>query len=253
MSNFPLTNYKTGEKANRKQIMKLFPRAFGRFNIDEETVDAINYMGTVVGIPAEVIEPIFIKYIPFLKKAPISTVLGLVHAIQFCLLKEDMNLTDAYSKVFPERVARMEEEGIYVTRAASAFNRTTTLVKMIADDMTLQLHEKYPHHLDAAVEKQREIMDGKAKDHKGKDLNVSPHIQHLAAIELALLTKAPDVLKVEHSGSVEQTSVQDLMMEQLKAIAVAQREQLDNGVDIIDAQVIGLDFDSLEAEVARNE
>ncbi len=120
------------------------------------------------------------------------------------------------------------------------------LVTTIDKEMLVPVHLTYAPYFHAAVKKQFDIMNGKAKDGQGKEIPVSAMVQHLAAKELATLTKQPEESKLSISinPGAEAMSAQQEMNEQLRALVAQQRRRLENGESIIDVQVTGIDFNN---------
>ena len=168
----------------------------------------------------------------------------LVKAIKYCNLKRNYSNKEAWSIVEPDKYNALVEGNKQIDNHVSMYNGSK-LVVAIDKEMLIPVHLQYAPYFHAAVKKQYELMNGKAtKDHRGNELPVSAMVQHLAAKELAVLTKQPEEQKLAISINPGEAaiSMQSEMNDQLKAIVAHQKKQLDNGMDIIDVQAIGLDF-----------
>jgi len=84
-------------------------------------------------------------------------------------------------------------------------------------------------------------MNGRSSQGKG---GVTPMVEHLAAKELAFLTAQPIDTKIDLkvSPSDAALTLQQEMNDQVKALVNLQKQEIIKGTDIIEAQVIGIDF-----------
>ena len=96
---------------------------------------------------------------------------------------------------------------------------------------------------------------GTAKGKDGKPMQVTPMVQHLAAKELATLTKQPEEnkLSIDINPGAEAVSLQEEMNAQLKQLVKGQKQRLEDGEDIIEVQSFDIDFDQIVEERAQHE
>lgn len=233
------------------KIKSLLP-AKTNIAVTEEIVSLINNMEEDTGLPQELLEEDLMSYTHILGGMKGVGMKDLVNAIKFCNLKRNYDNQESWAIVFPDKHNRLIELNKPVANHVSMYNNSK-LVVAIDKEMLIPVHLQYAPYFHAAVKKQFELMNGKSntKDKHGNTDKVSPMVQHLAAKELAVLTKQPEEQKLAISinpGEVA-ISMQQEMNDQLKAIVAGQKKRLEAGESIIDVQEIGLDF----SEVGRDE
>ena len=232
------------------RLKELLPRNTN-IAVTQEIVDLINNIEEDSGIPQELAEEDVMSYMHLIGNMRGVGLKDLVNAIKYCNLKRNYSNKEAWSIVFPTKFNELKAANKQVDNHVSMYN-ATKLVQAIDKEMLIPVSLQYAPYFHAAVKKQFEIMNGKASDSvDGKPQNVSPMVQHLAAKELATLTKQPEEnkLSITVNPGAEAMSAQAEMNEQLRALVANQRKRLENGEDIIDVQQIGIDF----AEVGRSE
>ena len=215
--------------------------------VTDEIVHLINNMGEDVNLPQELLEEDLMSYINIMSSTRGAGFKELINAIKYCNLKRNMSNRDAWSIVFPDRYKKLEESGSAIDNHVSMYTQSK-LVVSIDKEMLIPVHLQYAPYFHAAVKKQYEIMNGISSNSvDGKKQNVSPMVQHLAAKELANLTRQPEEskLSITVNPGEEALSAQAAMTEQLKAIVANQRKRLEDGEDIIDVQQLGISFDQL--------
>lgn len=238
----------TSQNITVDKLKKLLPP---RTNIavTEEIVTLVNSMGNTTGLPQELLEEDVMSYTHILGGMKGVGMKDLINAVKFCNLKRNYDNKEAWSIVFPDKYDRLIEENKQIDNHVSMYN-SSKLVVAIDKEMLIPIHLQYAPYFHAAVKKQFDLMNGHASDDvKGQKMTVSPMVQHLAAKELATLTRQPEEQKLNvtvNPGEIA-LSAQAEMNEQLKAIVAGQRKRLEDGEDIIDVQAIGLDF----SEVGR--
>lgn len=216
-------------------------------SVTQEVVDLINRMEEDTGLPQELLEEDLMSYMYMLKDMRGVTVKDLMNAVKYCNLKRNYDNKEAWAIVFPDKYQRLIENNMQVDSHVSMYN-AGKLVAQIDKEMLIPVHLQYAPYFHAAVKKQYEIMNGMASNTvDGKKQNVSPMVQHLAAKELATLTRQPEEskLSVTINPSSEALTAQGEMNEHLKQIVAAQRKQLEDGADIVDVQVLGIDFSDI--------
>lgn len=233
----------TTQGITKERLREMLP-AKTSIAVTDEILRLINSMEEDTGLPQELLEEDLMTHIHMLNGMRGAGIKELVNAIKFCNLKRNYDNKDAWAIVFPDKYAALVEANKQVDNHVSMYN-SSKLVTTIDKEMLVPVHLTYAPYFHAAVKKQFEIMNGKAKDGQGKEIPVSAMVQHLAAKELATLTKQPEESKLSISinPGAEAMSAQQEMNEQLRALVAQQRRRLENGESIIDVQQInGLDF-----------
>jgi hypothetical protein len=196
------------------------------------------------GLPQELLEEDVMSYTHILGGMRGVGMKDLVNAVKYCNLKRNYDNKEAWSIVFPDKYNTLVEGNKQIDNHVSMYN-SSKLVVAIDKEMLIPIHLQYAPYFHAAVKKQFELMNGNAsKDKQGNDVNVSPMVQHLAAKELATLTRQPEEQKlaVTVAPSDAALGLQSDMNDQLKQIVAHQKKQLEDGADILDVQVLGIDF-----------
>lgn len=215
--------------------------------VSERIVDTINNIETTTGISQEYAEERLMSSMHLLRKQG-SSIEKLVNAVKFCCLKRHMKNKEAWAIVFPDRHKKLVDEKRYIDSHVSEYNNSDMVVE-VEKLMLVPAYVTYQPYYHQAIQKQYDLMNGVGAN---EDDRVSPHVQHLAAKELAELTKMPEDNSVELKigMSDEAKSVQTGLAEQLAKMADAQMAMLKAGADISKVQKIGIDTDTIiEAEV----
>jgi len=235
---------KTGQFVTIDKIKGLLPKNTN-IAVTEEIVALINNMENDTGLPQELLEEDLMSYTHILGGMKGVGMKDLVNAIKFCNLKRNYDNKEAWSIVFPKKYNELVAGNKQIDNHVSMYNGSK-LVTAIDKEMLIPVHLQYAPYFHAAVKKQFELMQGTSntKDKHGNPDKVSPMVQHLAAKELAVLTKQPEEqkLSVTINPGEAAVSMQQEMNDQLKAIVSNQKSRLEAGEDIIDVQQIGLDF-----------
>ena len=144
----------------------------------------------------------------------------------------------AYTKTFPDKVMRMEREGIpnsHLLAYASTYNRSMLVQKMYAMIM-MPAHILYQDTFHQAVSTQTEIM---------LDDKVSPKVRSDAANSLMTHLKQPEIKQAELKISTNDTGVIGSLAEALNNLSSAQKQALSSGSmklkDISKAEIIEVD------------
>ena len=235
-----------GQRITINRLREVLPRNTN-VAVTKEIVDLINNIENDSGIPQELAEEDLMSYMYLLGSHRGVGIKDLVNAIKYCNLKRNYSNKEAWAIVFPTKYNELVESNRQIDSHVSMYNGSK-LVTTIDKEMLIPVHLQYAPYFHAAVKKQFEIMNGKATDTSdGKKQNVSPMVQHLAAKELATLTKAPEEAKLDITINPGEAAVsmQQEMNEQLKAIVQNQRARLDAGESILDVQAIGVNFSNV--------
>jgi len=231
----------------KERLKELLPRRTSII-ITDEIMRIINSMEDDTGLPQNLLEEDVMSYMSLIGTVKGVGVKDLINAVKFCNLKRNLSNIDAWSIVFPSKYRELKEAGKQIDNHVSMYNRSK-LVIAIDKEMIMPVSLQYAGHFHAAVQKQFELMNGKTnvKDSNGKLLKVTPMVQHLAAKELANLTRPPEETKIDLKISPSDAAVSTLqeMNDQIKKIVAHQKNELEKGADIIDVQAIGVDFNEI--------
>ena len=228
------------------RIKELLPRNTN-IAVTQEIVDLINNIENDSGIPQELAEEDVMSYMHLIGNMRGVGLKDLVNAVKFCNLKRNYSNKEAWSIVFPTKFNELKAANKQIDNHVSMYN-ASKLVVAIDKEMLIPVSLQYAPYFHAAVKKQFDIMNGVASDSvDGKKQNVSPMVQHLAAKELAVLTKPVEDAKlaITINPGAEALSAQEEMNAQLKAIVANQKKRINEGESIIEVQQIGLNFDEI--------
>ena len=146
----------------------------------------------------------------------------------------------AYTKTFPERISRMEREGISMANLSNyvgVFN-SSKLVAEIYTQALVPTHIMYNDYFHKAILVQVEIMN---------DPKVSAKVRSDTAANLAQQLKSPEIKKAEVSISLSENDTIVQLREAMTGLAQAQKESIDKGnnliIDISAAEIIKDDTD----------
>jgi len=226
------------QRITKDKLKSLLPRKT-TIAVTDEILELIHNMEDDTGLPQEMLEEDLMSYTHLLGGTT-NGMKDLVNAIKFCNLKRNYDNKTAWAIVFPykhDRLVSMEKD---TSNHVSMYNNSK-LVIAIDKEMLVPVHLQYAGYFHAAVKKQFELMNGRSSTSKG---NVTPMVEHLAAKELALLTAQPVETKIDLkiTPSDAALSMQSEMNDQVKELVALQKRDLLAGKDIIEAQIIGLDF-----------
>jgi len=233
----------------REKILKLLPKGTTA-RITDDILEMISNMGESVDLPQNLLEEELMSYMHLLKGRGTSIV-DLINATKYCNLKRNYTNEKAWSIVFPHRWDRLKKMGKDIQAHVAMFNGSK-IVQAIDKELLIPASLQYAPYFHAAVKKQYELMNGQAGlDRDGENIKVSAMVMHLAAKELALITKQPEETKldIKVSASDEALELQRDMNSQLNQLVKNQRARLEAGEDITDVQKIGISFNVESEEV----
>lgn len=221
------------------KLSRLLPKG-SKANITNEIVKLANNMGSDCDLPQELMEEELLGYMHMVGKIPGIGVEDLIRATKYCNLKRNYDNKRAWSIVYPEKYDKLIEEKRQVDSHVSMYNNSK-LVRAIDKELLIPAHLQYAPYFHAAVKKQFSLMNGNGGlDNQGEKMTVSPMVQHLAAKELALITKQPEEtkidIKVEQSDAM--VASQNEMNVQLAALVDAQARRFRAGDDTADIQKV---------------
>ena len=244
---------KTPQFITRDKIMELLPKG-SRVNLTDDLMEMIATMGESIDMPQDLMEEDLMSYTFLMTQQKGSAKFeDLINAIKFCNLKRNYDTVKAWSIVFPERYDKLVAEKRQVSSHVSMYN-TTKLVRAIDKEMLIPAHLQYAPYFHAAVKKQYDLMSGKAGalNADGEQMTVTPMVMHLAAKELALITKQPEEAKIDLkiTQSDAMLSAQHEMNTQLQNIVSNQAAMFQKGGTVDDIQKIHLKtVDVIEGEI----
>lgn len=215
--------------------------------VTTEIVDLINNMEEDTGLPQELMEEDVMSYTHLLSTMKGVGMKDLVNAIKFCNLKRNYENKDAWAITFPDKYNKLVAANKQVDNHVSMYN-SSKMVVAIDKELLIPVSLTYAPYFHFAVKKQFEIANGRGiKDKDGKEVTVSPMVQHLAAKELALLTKPLEEQKLAVTVNPGEAalSMQEAMNNQVSQLVALQKQRIDAGEDITDVQVIGISFDDI--------
>lgn len=253
MPNATATRMSPSESQNvtKERIQSLLPKRTG-VKVTDEVIRLVENMEKDTGLPQELLEEDFMSYIHLVTQGKSThSLTELANAVKYCNLKRNYNNKEAWSIVFPKKYNELTGNNKPVDNFVSMYTNSK-LVVAVDKEMQIPIHLQYAPYFHAAVKKQFELMNGTidTKDRHGNPDKVSPMVQHLAAKELAVLTRQPEEnkLDIKITPSSEAISMQQEMNDQLKILTGRMKERMDAGEDIIDVQQIGVDFSEIGKE-----
>lgn len=226
---------------DKEKLKSLLPKG-SNHKVTDEIISLIKRMEDDTGILQEYMEESVLSNFPVLSTIKVDLD-DYVNAIKYCNLQQNMTNEKAWKIVFPERFKRLQDKGKEhsVSAHVSMYNKTEIVNKLKAN-MMVSAHIQYAPYFHASIKKQFELMNGASADGGP----VSAHVQHLAAKELAELTKMPEDNTIElRIGQTEDAKEsQDDMIKQMSDIAKQQRELLKQGYKLEDVQKINISIKS---------
>jgi hypothetical protein len=239
----------------KERIKGLLPKNTYK-KITDEVADLVLTLEKSTGLPQEAMEEQVMSNVYLLSEIKHVTVKDLINAVKFCTLKRHYTDVQAFSIVFPDkykRVMAMDKESNHIHAHVHAFNRTKVVIA-IEKAMLIPVYLQYRQHFDAAINKQYSLMMGKAADSNGQRMTVTPMVQHLAAKELAMLTKPPEETQINLTltPSDKAIAAQKEMNTQLEKLVQLQAARLQAGEEIETVQAIDIDFDGITQKIAND-
>ena len=229
-----------------EKLKELMPRGVNA-KVTEEILELISNMGESIDMPQNLMEEEFMSYMYLLGNVKGIGIKDLISATKYCNLKRNYDNKKAWSITFPHKYDKLVTENKQIDNHVSMYNGSK-LVQAIDKELLIPASLQYAPYFHAAVKKQFELMGGKAgNDADGDPIKVTPMVMHLAAKELALITKQPEESKmsITMNPSSEAMAVQEQMNLQLKAIVENQEKRLASGEAIETVQIIDINFDDI--------
>ena len=232
-----------------EKLKELMPRGVSA-KVTDDIMELIHNMGDAVDMPQNLLEEELLSYIHLLGSIKGIGVRDVINATKFCNLKRNYNNEKAWSIVFPHKYDKLKIENRQIANHVSMYN-SSKIVQAIDKELLVPASLQYAPFFHAAVKKQYSLMNGDAGvDKDGDVIKVGAMVMHLAAKELALITKQPEEtqLSIKITPSDEALAMQTQMNDQLKQIVAGQELRLKNGADIVDVQALDINFDEIASE-----
>lgn len=224
------------ETLTYEQVKKLYPKNITRQAL-EQGVDLINQaiLGMNSGVQ-DYFRQNAVEFLEVMKGNKTNSFKDYVNAVKFITYKNTGESTiTAWTKIFPEKVARMEKEGqpmSYLYSYANTFARSTLVTKMQAM-MLVPTHILYHDIFHEAVMTQVSIM---------KDPTVSPKVRSDSAHSLMTHLKQPEVKQMELSIGVNESNVLSQFTESMAKLAESQYKAIQSGsasvIDLGEQEII---------------
>ena len=231
-----------------EKLRYMLPKGTNK-KVTKSILDKINSMGEDTDLPQNLLEEEFMSYLHLMGKMKGLGIEDVINATKYCNLKRNYSNNKSWAITFPHRYDKIKREGGNLEAHVAMYNGAK-IVRMIDEQLIIPAYLQYRGYFDASVKKQFEIMNGNAGvNSEGEQIKVSAMVVHLAAKELAMITKQPDEAKldIKISGSDEQIQAQEEMNIQLKSLVSMQKKRLTAGEDIVDVQALEINFDDVGA------
>lgn len=226
----------------KEKLESFLPRGVSRKATDE-VLTLIKNLERDTHVLQEHMEENVLAYMHVLKEVKVD-LKEYVNAIKYCTLKQNLPNTRAWAIVFPDQYDRLVEmkkehgDKVNIDSHASNYNKSKIVTKIDAM-MLVPPSILYAPMFHAAVQKQYNLMNGIGARH---DDRVSAHVQHLAAKELAEMTKMPEdnTIELKVGMTDEAKRSQDNLFNQMQQLAQNQQKLLEAGHSVTDIQKLGL-------------
>jgi len=245
---------KTSQNITKERLEEMLPRG-SKHNVTDAILDMIANMENDTGLPQDMMEEEVLSYMFILKKVDRAKLSELINAVKYCNLKRNYSNEKSWSIVFPDKYARLKENGMQIDNHVSMYNKSA-LVQEIDKEMLIPVHLQYYPYMDHAIKKLYQLSKGHAAPNAdGEPMTVSPMVQMLASKNLYDAVKPPEAASIDLtvSKSEEELSIQQQMADQLAQLVKTQKQQLEMGKSLDDVQKIGLtsfgDEEVIESEV----
>ena len=182
---------KYSQNITREKLKKFLPKG-SSVQVTDEILDVINRMENDTGLPQSMMEEDVMSYMHLIGKVGGVGLHELVNAVKYCNLKRNKNNKQAWAIVFPNKYDELIAANKPVDNFVSMYN-SSKLVVAIDKEMLVPAYIQYSSYFHAAVKKQFDLMNG--RDSNGNE--VGGMVQHLAAKELAMITKMPEDKTIE--------------------------------------------------------
>lgn len=213
------------DKLTVEKIKSFIPKGVST-EVTEALVEKINNTYSDTGLSQDIFNDQVLSYM-HLVSGKGRSLEKLVNALKYCNLKMIPGMTNerAWAIVFPDKYNKIVSEKRFVGSHVSMYNSSEMVVeidKLLMIPVSIQYAPMFHH----SVKKLFDLSNGVGANAEDK---VSPHVQLMAASELAKLTKMPDVAKVEVDVKVNQGSIIDEYEKAINMMANAKLNQITEG------------------------
>ena len=229
------------------KLRELMPRGTST-KVTDDIMGLIYDMGDSVDMPQNLLEEELMSYMHLIGTIRGIGIKDIINATKYCNLKRNYTNEKAWSIVFPSKYDRLRIENRQIANHVSMYNNSK-IVQAIDKELLIPASLQYAPYFHAAVKKQFQLMSGDAGvDKEGDVIKVGAIVMHLAAKELALITKQPEEtqLSIKLAPSDEAMGLQQQMNEHVERLVGIQENRLIAGEDIVDVQAINIDFSEIK-------
>jgi hypothetical protein len=182
---------KESQSITRDKLKRFLPKG-SSVQVTDEVLDMINNMERDTGLPQDLMEENLMSYMHLIGKIKSISINELANAMKFCTLKRNMTNKEAWAIVFPKKYDELVAANKQIDNHVSMYNSSKIVVE-IDKQMIIPVYIQHNAYHHAAIKKQFELMNG----NDGSGGQVSAMVMHLAAKELALITKMPEDKTIE--------------------------------------------------------
>jgi hypothetical protein len=243
---------KESQSITREKLKKFLPKG-SSVQVTDEVLEMINNMERDTGLPQELMEENLMSYMHLIGKVKNVSINELANAMKFCTLKRNMTNKEAWAIVFPKKYDELVSNNKQIDNHVSMYN-SSRLVVEIDKQMIIPVYIQHSAYHHAAIKKQYELMNG----NDGNGGQVSAMVMHLAAKELALITKMPEDKTIELKVGMSDAAMaqQQEMNDALSAIVANQAKLFAAGIDAAEIQKIHtvkiIEEDAIDACIEHN-
>jgi hypothetical protein len=222
------------QNITREKLKKFLPKG-SSVQVTDEILKTIMDMEKSTGLPQNLLEEDLMSYMHLIGKVGGVGLNDLVNAIKYCNLKRNRTNKEAWAIVFPVKYDELTSAGKPVDNFVSMYNNSK-LVVAIDKEMLVPAYIQYSAYHHAAIQAQYKLMMG--TDANGNE--ASAMVQHLAAKELALLTKMPEDKSIELKVGLSDAALasQQEMNQTLSQLVANQARMFASGMKPADIQKV---------------
>lgn len=182
---------KESQSITREKLKRFLPKG-SSVQVTDEVLDMINNMERDTGLPQDLMEQNLMSYMHLIGKIKSISINELANAMKYCTLKRNMTNKEAWAIIFPKKYDELVASNRQVDSHVSMYNSSKIVVE-IDKQMIIPVYIQHNAYHHAAIKKQYDLMNGI----DGEGGQVSAMVMHLAAKELALITKMPEDKTIE--------------------------------------------------------
>lgn len=222
------------QNITREKLKKFLPKG-SSVQVTDEILQTIMDMENSTGLPQNLLEEDLMSYMHLVGKVGGVGLNELVNAIKYCNLKRNRSNKDSWAIVFPGKYDELRAAGKPIDSFVSMYN-SSKLVVAIDKEMLVPAYIQYSAYHHAAIQVQYNLMKG--TDSNGNEAGAM--VQHLAAKELALLTKMPEDKTIELKVGLSDAALasQQEMNNTLSALVANQSRMFAQGMSPADIQKV---------------